>query len=434
MVSSNSSRAETSDCGECLRKVGNSARGLQCDSCNRWVHIKCDKRMPVEVYNVLTKYTEVPLAYGCPKCEGKSRNILKDFASIGSQTDKTPKCSKYSQTGSQFDKAPKCSKHSQTGVKMQSAKIQTDNITNPQAVHRKPVASTSRCISSNLYPEQHKPDTLNRKTQKPTPTPLVTQSRAQTSNDVILFNVPESTSTSLAVRDSEDHASWIKVCEALNEQHHLPKRLVRLRWNREGPRPLRVELKPETNSEKIIIWSNHVNSAIKVRPDLPWEEREARRQEKAADPTANILRARSIVLHGIPESNENPTHPLSHLDHDIDQWNFIRGRLGVVCRAQRITRLPRPLHLNGITSPRLLRVTLETIGQTKEILAAWESLKPTLPGHLRIHPDLPRTDRVALKRTALIQQPAIILNLPSVSKDSETGISKNFNGPTHMSA
>ena len=61
-------------CGVCEKPVATNQRAMQCDSCDSWVHIKCD-RMSTAEYNLFAKHQW--LAWECWKCN--MPNLTESF-------------------------------------------------------------------------------------------------------------------------------------------------------------------------------------------------------------------------------------------------------------------------------------------------------------------------------------------------------------------
>lgn len=57
-------------CIDCKAEVSNDQKAMQCDACDEYIHIGCDKDLPEKVYDVLTKHKN-PLIYLCPVCKPK---------------------------------------------------------------------------------------------------------------------------------------------------------------------------------------------------------------------------------------------------------------------------------------------------------------------------------------------------------------------------
>ena len=51
-------------CGQCTKPVRKNQRGIECDDCNYWFHVKCIS-MPINEYNELSKSTDY---WFCKRC------------------------------------------------------------------------------------------------------------------------------------------------------------------------------------------------------------------------------------------------------------------------------------------------------------------------------------------------------------------------------
>ena len=254
-------------------------------------------------------------------------------------------------------------------------------------------------------------------------------------NTLIVFNIPESSSPSLSVKEEHDKNFWKNLCSALGQAHITPTKLVRLNWTRPGPRPIRVELSPETNAEKIILLSEILRQHetlgnTRVAPDLPWSEREARRLRKASNPSENQLRPKSIILHNVPECAQQNTN--ARIAHDCDQWSYIKTKLvtTVPIAAESARRLPRPAHLKDIRAPKLLRITLETEDMRNAFLEAFYTQRHLLPGGIKCHPDRDRATRQSLRGPPRITHPDVHIEGLPITHTSPTPATSTNEIPT----
>ena len=204
--------------------------------------------------------------------------------------------------------------------------------------------------------------------------------------------------------------------------------MVRISWRRQQPRSLRVELTDPSAAELLVLSSadhktNDTNE-VQICLELPWKERQARKLSWKDNANSGD-QSRSLIIHGIPEPNNQ--FPRSHIQQEWDQWNYIRNRLGLSLEqvtACKLHRIPRPIHLSSIKAPRLLRITLATNNMRHTTLTAWESLRNLFPSEIRLHPDQPRSLRRAVKRPLQVCLPTVIVAPPN-----EIPNEKNAPGP-----
>ena len=165
------------------------------------------------------------------------------------------------------------------------------------------------------------------------------------------------------------------------------------------PRPLRVDLENEHDTEGLLLASaalpHSSQPSVRIYPDVPWSERESRRQALKSTPAYELTRRRSVILHGIPECASPEI--LSAVTHDRAQWAYIKSKIlpdVTAIRACYIRRLPRPTHLSTIRAPRLLRVSLADTDMVTKLLECWYAKRHLFPD-IRIHEDQPRPKRMA---------------------------------------
>ena len=439
-------------CGSCRKVVTARCRALQCDFCNIWYHLRCNSKITLDIYTILRKYECKHLPYRCKTCSDKahmghpgSKEVMTMTESVNKGVTDRSTQTRSSQTrfiATQVDsrglqtKDTSQSVRKPTNAAKQNKSHDETQRQNKSSSNEKPTPSCSRTHFMHL---------LDKNTTEYTKLPINTNGVPNSLNptpnpkNMVIFNLPEVSSISLAAREQEEQKSVLDMGKAVGVNFTKPIRLVRLNWRKEGPRPLRVETEEPDCRERLMVLSAVLNTENPNRPritsDIPWSEREKRRRIRATIHTNNALRARSIILHGIPQSSEQSE--LEQLKSDLEQWCYIRTKLSLppeVTRACSIQRLPRPVHLNGITAPRLLRVTLATSDMASAILNSWEQARTLFPSSIRLHPDIPRDTRIQSRQPPRISSPVISLEADCHIETTDKDVPKNARWPTMESA
>lgn len=168
------------------------------------------------------------------------------------------------------------------------------------------------------------------------------------------------------------------------------------------------------------------------------------------EPTKIEDRQCCIILHGIPEANS--VTPASVMEHNRREWMSIHRKLGTTVPsilAKRVSRIPRPPHLNYIKEPRLLRITLLDSTMVSNFLDTWDTAKNAFPAYVKCHRDRPRDQRrieraedrtkllqnllvpiPLLTKTKLIPQPSVHVDLSALTSLNSSNASKNGGTPT----
>ncbi|KAF4530864.1 hypothetical protein B566_EDAN018898 [Ephemera danica] len=231
---------------------------------------------------------------------------------------------------------------------------------------------------------------------KSTSTPSFPQNFGFVRNNLIVFNVPESKQTSLTEREKDDRVQLDHLYANLNISPTSQLNVCRLRKAAPDgrPRPLRVTLPTATDVEKLLLMTSvqrgESDTHMRAQPDFPWKVRETRRNDIRSRTAMHYDRACSVILHGVPELAEGDCSQCQN--HDIEQWSYIRQKLGLTaenCGAWSMRRLHRPEHIK-MPAPRLVRLTLLTPEMSTELLESWYINKSNFPQDVRIHPDRPR--------------------------------------------
>ncbi|MGL5706830.1 MAG: PHD finger domain-containing protein [Aeromonas sp.] len=263
---------------------------------------------------------------------------------------------------------------------------------------------------------------------KSTSTPNLFQKVDFIRKNLIVFNVPESQQTSLIQRESDDRTQLKNLYVSLNISPKIELDVCRLRKAApdDRPRPLRVTLPTAADAEHLLLMtslkSGKSDTCMRAQPDFPWTIREARRNDIRNKTIMHYDRTCSVILRGVPELTEGDGSQCQK--HDIDQWTYIRHKLGLTaedCSAWSLRRLNRPDHIK-ITEPRLIRLTLLTPEMSTKLLESWYQNKHEFSQDVRLHPDKPRRNSTH-NRLAELSQPLVAES----SDDEQTQTSQSAN-------
>ena len=58
-----------SKCVTCDATVQEKQKSIVCDLCEKYTHLGCDSKIPIELYDSLNKYPDNPLIYLCKSCK-----------------------------------------------------------------------------------------------------------------------------------------------------------------------------------------------------------------------------------------------------------------------------------------------------------------------------------------------------------------------------
>nr|CAH8843095.1 unnamed protein product [Trichobilharzia regenti] len=416
---------KTDDCKVCASVVEQADSAFECNFCNRWVHCRCDSGVPKAYYDFMRKNPCQWFWYICPSCrpDVASRSPLKTKGGtevagkkVKSSTPTNPEVS----TNASKPGIPKSS----------PVKLVTLAITAPDTeageprvsvVGKRPQPSTSNAGFStethkNTQSHQSNQNGLKGDHKRARTEPKPTVSR---SNCVILFNVPDCSSSLLKDRALFDQEQWSILSSTLGLDIQ-PVNLCRLYRGTAAPEgkpsPLRVTLSSTEDVEKVLLASQVLSIGracnIRVKPDRPWKERQMARESPELIPSA------SMVVHGIPElvtGNACEKHC-----HDVQQWRWLASQMALGSSgAVSIYRLPRPTHLMSINSPRLLAVKFSSQDQLTTALHRWYETKDKVSKHIRCCESRPRTQRREQSVVKENPQPLVTLQRCSTDDDSQ---------------
>ena len=449
-------------CGntKCTRDVED---GICCDICEKWFHQKCSK-LTVRYYGMLKE--NKPLPWVCTACVTRGKKLLQqetheetksgtNTRSVGIDSSRnTAEVSTQSVDGQA--RVPTTNAESQTrpnwtptrknattkrncGILTTSTlETGTSTLANPVApnnVDKVPEIPPTETINLDSAPAEQlstgQPPAqavtvlaqrVRAKTQdKATATPREVHGAGPSSTSVIIFNLDESDSPSLAERENHDTRMFKELCAKLSIPDLEPaglRRLVKSRDKRFAncPRLLKVSLKSEHETGRLLTSAATLKGCteVRVRPDLPRSIRRDPTRLAGPGSAGTHPWQRSIVIHGVPEAQSDD--PQNRLKHDLDQWHYIASKLNisglVTCSAN---RLPRPPHLTHIAQPKLLRVTLLSEPMAQDALEKWFTIRRTFPSDLHLHRCRPRTERQALRSDNPATDTQPVLSLTDIS-------------------
>ena len=447
-------------CLACSHNITEKQWAWECAGCNHWVHHTCDSTMSGAVYRALVQQPTDGLLYFCTQCRiafpKPITPILKAMCSIGVQTVTSyadacqgtidnqslrtspitmTMCSIGVQTASLYADACKGLANNNSILNSLLPKLPPPKPT----LKPKPALKNTGPLKNPLIVNAPLPITTTPEISNPTHKKALTSvHRGNTTEpsyhlSVIVFNLNEPVSQMLHEREAEDLLNWALVCKQLNLADLEVPRLQRLsrgpsNANADKPRLIKATFTSVDSVQRLLLASSdgkkHNLGEVRIRVDLTRAERLLRKEEFLSNQVSDLVRRRSVIVHGIPASNSST----SIMEHETAQWNYIRHKLGVNAIAANLSRLPRPSHLSSLTAPRLVRITFVSELMASNVLEAWHTKRNELPRDIRIHGDRPRTKKQTLTAgpTPLSVNENVFVSLSECSQQSNIqGPSKN---------
>ena len=409
--------------------VGKNVKALQCDTCDRWVHLRCDADVSQEAFKGLSDNPSPAIFYLCPPCRKPWGLIQKRLSgmSISTYTQTSHNtCDKSVSTKlgvpekKKIKHAGKAHKNGKsTAHKPNNHNTETENDSKGKTKRLKPFDTNTvepktlphgevTVISKHSGNRKKRSSTLHndsRMVHKAVGTPTVGNNLTRRLNSVIVFNAPESSSVLLHERDTHDRSLWTSISRLLNVTSEVTQIRRLSRMSQSGSlRPMRVEVSDSKLAEQILLTSGLLRGSefdgIKIKADLTKIERDAIKVTRH-DHSAQI------VIRGIPET-ENSSSPTG----DYQQWSYISRLLQrPQLFARELVRLPRPTHLAQIQEPRLMRITLVSPDVASDILGCWKDVKPSLPPGITIHGCRTRKQRQNFNpKSPILSIPAVTIS------------------------
>ena len=72
-------------CNICQKNVKDTEKGIQCDSCDEWVHTKCEKIPDLEYYTYIIEQDKQFICKKCRKCNICDKTIAKNHKKLKCQ-------------------------------------------------------------------------------------------------------------------------------------------------------------------------------------------------------------------------------------------------------------------------------------------------------------------------------------------------------------
>ena len=444
------------DCGKSVKN------GIECTHCKCWFHTACSAVDPklfrshrqhadkpwlcnkclsdplLRTVNAITSYYELQLS-NCLVEISQLRASLESLKSQHTSLPSTPatrnKRPRIQDSPTQDNQAGQSSNDWQTtDLRKNHGNLCPPNPQNPTGSHDKPDVSTNAPSSSTTNPNKRpgqcniasKPQEVNNLKNS------TASGKRRETNSIICTKFPEPTGTTIAARREEELQHWNNLCKLMGFSI-TPISLTRLTRKTDSahagePRLLRVTLRNMVDVETILLASHILKDDIdtRIHPDIPWSTRSCR---KTLDPTQARAEknARTILIHGIPELNDNDQRA-NHL-HDCSEWSYIQSTLdldGVL--ATDVYRLPRSPTYKG-HGPCILKVTLLTETMLADTLGVWYARKHLLP-EIRIRPHLPIPPTSIETSPATQDTPTIVDSSPNQPQNHSTSQTKPKNLPS----
>nr|CAH8828415.1 unnamed protein product [Trichobilharzia regenti] len=296
------------DCKVCASVVEQADTAFECNFCKRWVHCRSDNGVPKAYYDFMRKNPCQWFWYICPSCRPDVASSSPLKTKVGAKVAK--KNVKYSTPTNPEISTNAC----KPGIpKSSPVKLVTLAITAPGTeagalrvsvvgkIPLSPASNTGHSTETHKNTQSHQTNQNglkgDHKCTRTEPKPTVSGS-----NCVILFNVPDCSSSLLKDRALFDQEQWSILCSTLGLDIQPVNlcRLYRCTVAPEGePSSLRVTLGSTEDVEKVLLASQVLSIGracnIRVKPDRPWKERQM------AGESPELIPSASMVVHGIPE-------------------------------------------------------------------------------------------------------------------------------------
>lgn len=402
------------DCAVCTRRVGPRAKSLTCLSCRRRLHLSCDKSITVSDLDFCKSHPASALKYLCPGCLSKIESIngtatpdvsvstfpMRDSYQPSPTPHRPPNavCAfgkpKRSLSPSRLLEARvlDLEKHL-LAIDHKLDQVAQKPVTFPAKPTPKPSSKSPAPVTSTpSMPKKAKSKQTGGgvfQMVKPAPPKPITHS-------VIVTNVPESVDPKLQSLHNHDLAMWTSICSSIGLPHVEASSLTRLTRHPSSPhahlpRLLRVDLASAQILEDVLLSRGLLRGSasdsclpVRIYPDVPWAERERRRQPPANK--AQSSKRCSIIVHGVPELGDTGATESQRKKHDCDQWLYLSQLL---CLTNVVTtdvrRLPRPTTYSG-SAHRLMVVSFLTADMASATLSLWYTNKRRAPPDVRFRP------------------------------------------------
>ena len=264
-------------CFACEKTVGTKDSALQCDCCNYWHHIECEKVTP-KSYKYLSSAKEDGVKWFCRKCNQGAECLLQQIIRINQKQSITDERLDYVENKI----------HDFEEMEERLANLEKKIDEKLASVENSANSATSYAKVASKGLDKKDVEQLVEKQTKIKIKEIEDKARRQT--NMIIFRLPEANEETEEEKVSEDETTVTRIirCE-LKCANEKPVKMFRLKGNakfKDRPRPVKVVFKSQSDRDSVLKAFNErkkktsndddrLCTQISIRKDMTRSEREA---------------------------------------------------------------------------------------------------------------------------------------------------------------
>lgn len=238
-------------CFSCNKTVSDKDRALQCDCCNYWHHITCEK-VSVLTYKNLTSMKESGVKWYCRKCNLGVQCVLSQIVLLNQKQKETDDRLGYIEE--------KINELDSIEIRLQSieAKLEESKSSSPSAKTYASVASMKKDDIEQLV-EQRTKEKIRE-----------VEDKARRQRNIIIFRLDEPTDETQEEKDLEDKLSIDRLIREIKVQNAEPTNIFRLKGNaqhKDRARPLKVCFRTQAIRDDVLKAFSEARKSLQQNDD-----------------------------------------------------------------------------------------------------------------------------------------------------------------------
>ena len=239
-------------CPDCSKAVNEKDKAVSCDICNFWFHKSC-QGISDQLYKVLNSQETDSISWYCSGCKRGAKKVMLQLVRIRERQDIM-----------EVKISTMEDRHDKTDQKVQMIESSVEKLDDQDNT------GASELVDPHLAVRE-------------------IEDRERRKSNIVLFNLPESSSEDAKVRQAADHTDFKSICQSQLDvgvvEVEAAYRLGPKEKNGRGSRPLKVILKDIatkkqilTNAKKLKNTEDSGTKQIAIAPDLTKMQREEMRK------------------------------------------------------------------------------------------------------------------------------------------------------------
>ena len=259
-------------CGKCDINVTSNDHALNCETCNKWFHIKCES-YPVSVYNFMRKEQGKQLRWNCSKCNPGVTSFMKQMSTA--QNNISENQTRILEIIRDMKKDVDKNKEKLVSHEDRLGHLEAYNVKNTEQINKNTEQNSGlleRLGNLEATVASLKEEVANAKTQSNVPKPNNTASssgdvftemheRKRRENNIVIYGAPEMRGNNVPIPNKVEHdiqyaCELMQACEVTLPKENIFKVSRMGKSNPTKFRPMLIKLKFKDTTTKGELFKN----------------------------------------------------------------------------------------------------------------------------------------------------------------------------------